>query len=483
MSLDSVLSIASSGLYAVQGQISVVAQNVANANTADYTEEVAPAEAVVDGGQGDGVRLGATTRVTSPTLQANLYTQNAAVASQTVLNAALSTVTATEGSTSASTGSTGSLTDLLSTVQAGFTTLQSDPTSSAQQQTVAQQAAALVVGINNLAGVYETQRQGASDAIAASVTSINNSLTEIGSLSSQIVAIRASGGSSAGLEDQRQIAMTSLSGELDVRFASQPNGGIIVTTATGIALPTDSPGGALSYTSNALSPASLYDGTGSPVSNITLSGSTTDVTRSLTGGTLGANIQLRDQILPSYTAQLDSFAASLAQRTASVLAPGQAMFTDATGAVPPSNTAPPIGFSSNIQVAPNLATTLSGLSASVLTSLVDDGFGANSAAGTPWPNATASLTLPYNGSGSLSDLASRLTASQGSDAQAASDNLATATATQTALSTSLSGATSVSVDSEMSKMVALQNSYAANAKVLAAAQSMFTTLLAAFGTG
>ena len=472
MNLGSVLSIASSGLYAVQGQIGVLSQNVANANSPGYTEEVAAASALSYGGEEDGVRLGAATRVTSPVLQTSLYAQNASVSSQTVLNNALTAVTSVEGSTDATTGSTGSITALLSGLQSDLTTLQSDPSSSAQQQSVLQSAQQLVSGVNSLASTYATQRQAASDAIATSVSSINQSLASIGSLSSQIVSLRASGQSTANLEDQRQSAMTELSNQISVKFTAQPNGGMLVTTASGTMLPTDDASGPLSTTSNVLSPGESYDGTGSPVSNITLNGQ--DVTKLLTGGTLGANIALRDQILPGYTAQLDSFAATVSQRFS---ASGLPLFTDGSGSVPSSASAPPAGFSSNFEVSGNASALLSNAGAGTVEAVNQYAFGVDGSAGTTWPAVTAALPLPYSETGTLSDFASSLISSQGSDAQNAASGLSDETAMQTALTGQINAVSGVSIDSEMSKMVALQNSYQANAKVITAVQSMFTALL------
>ena len=491
MSLGGVLSIATSGLSVIQGQIALVSQNVANANSPGYTEETAANSALVNGDQGNGVVLGIATRVTSPALQTSLFAQNSTVAGQTVTSAALNAITSVEGSTDATTGSSGSLTDLVSTLEGGFTTLQADPDSNAQQQVVVQAPQNLVSGINSLAQTYTTQRQAASDAVGSGVTAVNQALTTIGSLSNQIVSLRALDQSTAGLEDERQTAMTALSNQIGVRFSEQPSGAMLVTTTSGVTLPTTATSGPLTYDNTTLTPSDSYDGTGTTVPNIMLGGQ--DVTTSLTGGSLGANISLRDSVIPGYTAQLDSFSATLAQRFSGT---GLSLFTDASGSVPSSSQAPPVGFSSDIEVSPSASTLLSGSGAggaAALSSLVDQvdsyAFGANSAAGVAWPSVqntglgtTASLSLPYSGTGSLADFASRLVSAQGADAQNAQTNLTNETAVQTSIANSVNNVSGVSIDTEMSKMVSLQNSYQANAKVIAAVQSMFSSLLDAVGT-
>ncbi len=52
-------------------------------------------------------------------------------------------------------------------------------------------------------------------------------------------------------------------------------------------------------------------------------------------------------------------------------------------------------------------------------------------------------------------------------------------ALQSSLQTKLASETGVSVDAELSNMLVLQNAYGANAKIISAAQTMWTALLAA----
>ena len=480
MSLDAALSIAGSGLAAVQGQIAVVSQNVANANTAGYTEEVAPAIEAVAGSQPDGVRLGVATRVATPVVQDSLYLQNAAVSYQTVTNNALTAITSVEGSTDSSTGSTGSLTSYLSNVQSNLISLQADPTSSAEQESVVESATQLADGINSLASTYTQQRQAASDALAGNVATANQDLQTIGSLSNQIVALSAMGQSTASLEDQRQSAMTDLSGMLDVKFTEQSNGAMSVATTSGLTLPTDG-SDVLSYQSPTLSAGS----TAPPITLGPATGGTqadqVDVTASLTGGAIGGNLALTNVTIPSYQAQLDCLSGALLTRFS---AEGLPIFADASGNTPTLTATSIVGLSSGLQAIDPTSSTSSLASAvtaglgdqDTLSDVVQYALGSDDADGSAW-SAVTTASLPYSTTAPLSDLASGLLVAQGSDAQTAQTNLSDATAVQSSLGNQVSSVTSVSIDSEMSKMIALQNSYEANAKVVTAIQSMYTALL------
>ncbi|MBE7213352.1 MAG: flagellar hook-associated protein FlgK, partial [Gluconacetobacter diazotrophicus] len=121
--LNGVLSIASSGLAAVQAQMAVSSQNVANAGTTGYVAEQAPLASRAAGGIGSGVVVGLTTRVVNEALEASLYEQNAGVSALQTTRNALAAVSAAQGSTDADSGSTGSLSDGVGNLSASLITL------------------------------------------------------------------------------------------------------------------------------------------------------------------------------------------------------------------------------------------------------------------------------------------------------------------------------------------------------------------------
>ena len=87
------------------------------------------------------------------------------------------------------------------------------------------------------------------------------------------------------------------------------------------------------------------------------------------------------------------------------------------------------------------------------------------------------LNAPYVSPPTLGQLASTMVAAQSQDSAATTSHLATEQAVQTTLGSKLSSQSGVSMDTEMSNMIQLQNAYGANAKVIAAVQSMWTQLL------
>ncbi|TLU70493.1 flagellar hook-associated protein FlgK [Lichenicoccus roseus] len=542
MSLSTSLSIASSGLQAVQYQLAVSSQNVSNASTPGYVTEIANVVSRDAGGAASGVVIQPTTIAINSALQGSLYTENAAVAGLGVTVNALSAVSAAQGSTTDATNSN-TLTSMVGALQDAFTTLDNDPSSSVQQQTVVDSATTLAQGINSLSTTYQDQRQAAQAAIPATLGEINGALTTIGTLSGQIMGLQANGSDTADLQNQRLAAMTTLSASLGVVFTPTSTGDMLVSTSSGLALPTRPTGGPLQsagaapITASSAYGASTAASAADAIPPITLNG--LDVTASLTGGTLGANLVLRDSTLPTMQGELDAFATTLASRFS---ASGLNLFTSAGGWSPdPNATADPtqapattawdsslvtvpqtiplpangeLGFSAGIQVNPLVKSTpslvrdgqdsavtgaasftanpatgptgFSGLIDGILTSA----FGTSGLAGTSQPasstaglGATGALSAPYSGTGNLSSLATTLTSSQAQTIGLATSQKSTATDMQTTLQAALTSSSSVSVDDEMSKIVALQNAYEANAKVVSSVQSMFSALLAAIVPG
>ena len=509
MGLSGALSIAASGLDAIQAQLSVSSQNVANASTPGYAKESVAVSSLSAGGTGSGVVVGLTTRTVDTLLDATLYRQNAVVSSLQTTSDGLSGISALQGSTSAASGASGTLSDDLGNVQSGLLTLDADPTNAAAQQAVVSAASSLATSMNTMSAAYQTGRQAAQEAVGADVQQANAALTQIGKISDQITQLRATGISTADLENQRASVMTTLSNIVSVRFQETASGDMLVSTADGTALPTHQTDGPLATADATLGVASAYPATIPP---ITLNGK--DVTGSLAGGVLGANITLRDRTLPTMQAQLDSVAQSLASRFS---AQGLTLFTAADGTVPPAvgnGTSPAgeVGFSGEIQVNPAVTanaalirdgtndvtgsptgassfttnTTRGSADTTLINRLLTYALGPDAQAGLTQPAATTSglgiggtLNAGFSGSSDIISLTTTVTAAQAATISQAASDLTNETATQSALTNKVAGVSGVSVDDEMASVVTLQNAYQANAKVIAAVQTMFTALLTA----
>jgi flagellar hook-associated protein 1 FlgK len=239
-----------------------------------------------------------------------------------------------------------------------------------------------------------------------------------------------------------------------------------------------------------------------------------DATNQLQGGRIGADITLRDTTLPTYQAELDEFAYGMSSRFA---AQGLTLFTDAAGTVPAGGGVPAqtgyIGYAATIQVAaavtadptlvrdgttaivgsatgassftPNPAGGPAGFT-HLISRVLSYTFGSDvqsgvtqSALATTGLGATGTLAAPFAAPSTLSAYANDLVSSQSQASAATTADLTSEQALQTSLNAKISSISGVNMDSEMSQMIALQTAYGANARIIAAVQSMFNQLLQA----
>jgi len=490
MSLDGPMAIATGGLANINAQFALISQNVANASTPAYTTEVSTQYSAAANGEELGVRSGPATRIVDTALQTNVYSQNATVSGLQTSQTALQSIDAVQGTP----GQGGDIASLLGKLQDQFSTLLNDPSNQAQQSSVVSAATTLANGINALSSAYTTQRQAAQAGIVSELATLNAALGTIGSLSDQIVTLNATGQSTADLENQRDAAVQSLSQLVSVKAFEQPSGDMLITTSTGLLLPTHGATNPLSTSDAAMQPGTYYPGGGVPP--IMLDGN--DVTNQLQGGSIGANITLRDTTLPTWQGELDEFAQNLASRFD---AQGLSLFTDPTGAVPAGGGAPVqsgyVGFASTIQVNPavqaNPSLVRDGMAAAptglagytgLIQNVLTYTFGDEQSAGVPQPASNTSglgssgtLNAPYTAPATLGGIAATLVAAQAQQSASTTSQLGTEQAVQTTLANKLSGEGGVNMDTEMSQMIQLQNAYGANAKVIAAVQAMWAQLL------
>jgi flagellar hook-associated protein 1 FlgK len=505
MSITGALSIATGGLAAVSRDFALVSQNVANANTPGYAAETSTQTSLTADGTGLGVHIGPAIRLIDTVLQGETFRQNATVQNLQTRQTALQAIDAAQGTPGQSTD----LPSLLGKVQNQLSSLLNGPDNQTQQSAVVSSAADLARGINSLSQAFTNQRQAAQNDIVSAIGSLNTALATIGSLSSQIIGLRSGGGSTADLENQRDAALQTLSQLVDVKVLNQPNGDLVLSTTGGLALPVHATGPALSATGANMGANAFYPGGGIP--GVTLNGA--DVTSQLTGGRIGGDMALRDGTLPTYQAELDEFAYSLATRFD---AQGLTLFTDPTGALPPGGGTPVqssyVGFSTIIQVNPTVQAnptlvrdgttaiggSVTGASAftpnpvggpagftTMIDRILNYALGTEAQTGVAQPSISTSglgpsgtLAAPYSAPVSLADLATTMVASQAQDSANTTSRLSTEQAVQTNMNSRMAALSGVSMDTEMSHMIQLQNAYAANAKIIAAVQTLWNQLLA-----
>jgi len=349
MSINQALSAALAGVNATQQSLSVIAGNVANANTPGYvTESVNQVELATDGQAGTSVDTTGVNRELNTLLQSQLWTETSGDSyadTSSQIYQQLQQIYGTPGSST-------SFDAIFNNFTSALQSLSTSPSSYSAQSGVISAAQALAQNLNSMTTSIQQLRTQAEEGIATGVQSANTALQQIAQINQQLVGATADS-STASLEDQRDQDITQLSQLMSVNVQQGTDNQVSIFTTTGQQLVANGQASQLSFNNvGTLSAASQWsaDPSQDSAGTITLtspSGTTTDLiaTNAIQSGQIGAYIQMRDDILPQAQAQLDEMANQMSQALSNqttagtaVTAGSQAGFSTDVGNVLPGNT-------------------------------------------------------------------------------------------------------------------------------------------------
>lgn len=369
------LNAALSGLRVAQQQLTVISNNVSNATTPGYTRKILPqtTQVINSTGQIIGVQSQTLIRKVDMNLEKELWTQVSGVAELDVKAAYLDKIEKFHGSTQDERSIAAEISQLKDT----FSALSDSPSDGFLQQSALAQAQVVAKKFNEFADLITEMRNDAQDEMSQTVDRINDLLSSISELNAQVKGAASLNRSVAGIEDQRDSAIQELSGLIGITSFTRGDGVIVIQTSTGVQLcderPTEvffDPGSIGPTTTYPASAAGIYVG-GDPLVNR----ASFDITDTGVGGKLGGLIELRDDTLVQYQAQVDELAHKLALR---MEAQGLRLFTGPTGVVPADtppdpSTNPPtsvsyVGFATVIQVNTDIVNDVSLIQSGTYTS-------------------------------------------------------------------------------------------------------------------
>lgn len=353
MGLSSLTS-ALSGLKINQQQIDLISNNVANVGTAGYTRKILPQTTQNVNGKTIGVLGETVVRNVDLKLQRDYWTQVSSVSFYSTQQAYLTRIDEFHGSPSAGV----SVSAEVGALQDKFSALADAPGDQFKLIDVVDQAKDTANKINELSQHITTLRNDAQSEADVVVKSINDLLTQIADLNSQIRFAVAGGKTTAAMEDKRDLSIKELADLIDISMFKRGDGVLVVQTRQGVELAstTSFP---LTFRPAPISATSYYPETaaGITVGDPVEEPNAIDITERDLGGKLGALMQLRDETFPKEMAQLDEMAHKLAMRFE---AQGLRLFTDSSGGIPADtppdpSTNPPtavtyVGFSSEIRL-------------------------------------------------------------------------------------------------------------------------------------
>ncbi len=351
------LNAALSGLRVAQQQLSVISNNVSNASTPGYTRKILPqtTQVINSTGQIIGVQAETLIRKVDMNLERELWTQVSSVSELNVKASYLDTIEKFHGVTNKESSIAAEIAEL----KDKFAALSDSPADGFLLQSTLGQAQYLAGKFNEFGQLLTEMRNDAQDEMVTTVERVNDLLATIANLNGEIKGTANLNRSVAGIEDQRDIAVKELAGLMNITFFTRGDGVMVIQSTTGVQLADERPA-EVYFNPSVIGTTTTYPGSvsglyvgGNPLDHPT----SADITTTNVGGKLGGLIDLRDNMLVQYSAQLDELAHKLALRLESQ---GLRLFTDQTGVVPPDTPPdltvnPPVsvayvGFASVMQV-------------------------------------------------------------------------------------------------------------------------------------
>src|ERR1700744_2170174 len=244
MGLSQALSAALAGVNTTQLGLSVIAGNVANANTPGYVDEsVNQVETAAAGQSGTSVDVIGINRNLNTLLQSQLWTETSGGSyadTTSSLYQQLQNIYGTPGTPSSFDGIYNSFTTALQP-------LATSPSSYSAQAAVVSSAQAVAQNLNSMTASVQQLRTQAEAGIANDVQTANSMLNQIAQINQQLSGAAVSDSTSATLEDQRDQDITQLSQLMNVNVVKNSNNQISLFTSTGQQMVSGSQASQLSF--------------------------------------------------------------------------------------------------------------------------------------------------------------------------------------------------------------------------------------------
>jgi len=469
MSLSGALNTAATGLATTQTQTRVTSDNVANAMTPGYVRREA---VLVSTGTG-GVVVSEVRRDVDAALVRMARAETGKMAHQQAIHEGLRDYTIYLGQP----GDGLSPAEKFSAFNTAMTTLVNMPSSTGAQSAAVYAAEDLAASIRGASDTLANVRAEVDMEIRYEVADLNQALYDLADLNTQMRDFGPGTLEAAQVGDRIDGLLDQVSEIVGVRVSQAADGRVSVYTTGGAAL---------------LEGSQVQDVTYNPGDGTFFAGET-EITpgkagvRGVEEGSLAGFAELKQEILPRFQLQLDEYARGLIQAfegADQTLAAGQAgLFTDNGHAFDPSKLD---GLASRIRV--NDAV---GHGAGSEVWRIRDGMGAT----TPGEAADATQIQAFidafdapvgadpatglNATVTLANFGAELVSAQSAERARVESNYNAASSAAEMVQASRQNVEGVNIDEELQKLLLIEQSYAANSKMLTAVADMLDTLLAA----
>lgn len=488
--LNAGLFVGLSGLQAQQSALNVVGNNIANVNTPSYSRQradLSASQALGQGGVyfGTGVSLNDVQGIRNQFLDLQIYRETARESGASDRYAGLNAVATTLGDST----STGVAAQIQSFFQ-GFQNLAARPEDSSLRTNLIGQAQTLITGMQGQYRMLDDQRNTADLSVKNLVNQVNNLTGQIAQLN-QTISTEITPGSRNDARDQRTALTNQLAQLVGINVNEGSHGEYQITLDSGTAALVN---GNTSYQLST-SPDPALDGHLRVDS--TMGGTVVDVTAKISDGSLGAQLDLRDNIYPGYQRQLDQLAAGIASQVnllhrTGYAADGVTTGTDffQTGVANGANGLPTVitaatnykGMVNALSVNAAVAANPNLIAAAGVAGAVGDNANANKLANLQFTSGTVDTNGDGVGdSGPYSSVAASLVGDVGTKVQSLEAQSTTQQNLVTALKSQRDSISGVDLNEEAASMMTLQQGYQASGRFLTVINQLMDQLVNNFG--
>ncbi|WP_170589274.1 flagellar hook-associated protein FlgK [Ruegeria arenilitoris] len=479
MNMSTALNNALGGLGAASRGAAVVSGNIANALTPGYAKRTL--ELTTNSISGNGVRVVGITRHQDPVLMANLRAATADNAAASAISEFYSQFEALVGTPDDGR----SIAVSLGAFENSLITAASNPGSVERLDLAARAAGDLVADLNKASDGLSKMRSDADRTIGTYVETLNTTLKDIAALNAKIPAVENAGGDINGLLDQRQVLIDQVNQLVPVNVVARDNNRVSLFSDGGLILLEGSAAEfAFSVTGETKPHMTVGNGL---LSGLELNGRpvrTSGDSAQIRGGALAAQFDIRDVLAIDAHEDLDAVARDLIERfetagmdpTAMPTDPG--LFTDAGARF---DATAPAGLASRLELNPIVDPDAGGESWKLRAGL-----------GAVAPNDPGEATqlqafgavlttprpAPAFGTGTLraSEVSAALLSKAGTAAHTAQSRQSYASNAQLQME-QLVAEQGVDSDTELQRMMQIEQAYAANARIITVVDELMDLLL------
>jgi flagellar hook-associated protein 1 FlgK len=235
MSLNAIMSTATSGMMAAQTGLRVTSDNIANVNTSGYVRKTISQSNLLSNGMGVGVSIDAIKRATDRFLQSASLNASSDGSRASVVSDTLNSAQQLFGDPSGDTSFFSTLDDIYS----AFSAAQDDPSSSLLRTQALTRVDDFLSESSRITSSLSKLGKDADARISGDIDRVNDLLDQINGLNTDITRAKVAGADATGAENVQSGLVDELSKLMNVQITPRTLGGIYVRSTEGLPLAGD----------------------------------------------------------------------------------------------------------------------------------------------------------------------------------------------------------------------------------------------------